>query len=54
MFKLKLKKYFYVLLKYLIKAKMEVYQVIIDDINEKIDKLETHKINNKNSKKEGK
>lgn len=54
MFKLKLKKYFYVLLKYLIKAKMEVYQVIIDDINEKIDKLENHKINNKNSKKEGK
>ena len=54
MFKLKLKKYFYVLLKYLIKAKMEFYQVIIDDIDSQIEKLSNNKIHNKNSKKEGK
>ena len=54
MFKLKLKKYFYVILKLFFKSKISFYNVIINDINEKLDQLENNKINNKHLKKEGK
>lgn len=54
MFKLKLKKYFYIILKLFFKSKISFYNVIIKDINNKLDQLENNKINNKNSKKEGK
>lgn len=54
MFKLKLKKYFYIILKLFFKSKISFYNVIIHDINQKLSDLENNKINNKNSKKEGK
>lgn len=54
MFKLKLKKYFYLILKLFFKSKISFYNVIIHDINNKLDQIENNKINNKNSKKEGK
>lgn len=44
MFKLKLKKYLYTLLKYIIRAKMEVYEVIIMDIDAELNKIKTLKI----------
>lgn len=54
MFKLKLKKYFYIILKLFFKSKISFYNVIINDINQKLSDLENNKINQKNSKKEGK
>lgn len=54
MLKLKLKKYFYLILKLFFKSKISFYNVIIKDINDKLDQIENNKINNKHSKKEGK
>ena len=54
MFKLKLKKYFYLILKLFFKSKISFYNVIINDINKKLNELENNKIHNKNSNKEGK
>lgn len=51
---LRFKKYWYLILKLFIKSKITFYQILIKDINEKLDELKTNKVHNKNSKKEGK
>lgn len=51
---LRFKKYWYLILKLFIKSKITFYQVLIKDIDQKLDELKTLKTHNKNSKKEGK
>lgn len=54
MFRLKLKKYWYLFLKLLLKSKITFYQVLIKDIDKKLDLFKQNKIHKIHSKKEGK
>ena len=54
MFKLKLKKYWYLFLKLFLKSKITFYQVIIKDIDKKLDQFKINKIHKIHEKKEGK